>query len=138
MMNPQVADNGLIKYENKKTLSFPELVVPAIANGYGTLFAVNGLALLGKTAFLCATQFAGGKLVMASANKINFLKPVPVGTIIWLNAEVVRVGKSSLTVNVTATLDNEIVLSAEFILVAVDDNGKPKTIVSVLEVESRN
>lgn len=136
MLTPTASFDRSIRYSNKKTLSFPELVVPAIANGYGTLFAIHGLSLLGKTAFLCGTQFAGGKLVMASANNITFSKPVPVGSIIWLNAEVSRVGNTSITVQVSGTLNNEIVLGAEFVLVSVDDNGKPKPIVSILEFEA--
>lgn len=112
-------------------LGLTELVLPEQANHYGTLFGPNGLALLGKAAFLVATRFTRLSMVMAAANRIEFMAPVPVGVLLGVTARITRVGRSSLTATVSAWLDTETgtrapeVLRGEFEMVAVDRQGRP-------------
>ena len=80
-----------------------ELVLPALANHHGTLFAGQGLQLMAKTAFLAARSLAQREVVMAGVTGIDFLAPVPVGHEIVLRGWVSRVGRSSMTVCVTAS-----------------------------------
>ena len=108
-----------------------ELVPPAQANHYGTLFGPNALALLGKAAFLVAARFTRQSVVMAAAKQIDFLSPIPVGALVDFRARVTRVGRTSLSVQVVASFDSapgtraDEVLRAEFEMVAVDELGRP-------------
>lgn len=117
-----------------KELQLTELVLPAQANHYGTLFGPQALALLGKTAYLAAAGFAQQAVVMAGASRIDFVAPVPVGALLHLHARVSRVGRSSLTVEVRAALDAAPgtrpgeVLRGSFEMVAVDAQGRPSAL----------
>ena len=110
-----------------------EVVMPALANHYGTLFAGHGLHLLTKTAFIAARCFARRDVVVASVTRADFLAPVAVGQTITVRAFVSRVGRSSMTVCATGLAQRphvppEEVLKAVFEMVAVDTHGRPVTI----------
>ncbi len=112
-------------------LHLTELVLPRQANHYGTLFGPDAMALLGKAAFLVAARHSQQAVVMASATQIDFLQPVPVGTLLNVHARVVRVGRSAMTVRVSAAFDAapgtrpEPVLRGDFEMVTVDALGRP-------------
>ena len=116
---------------DRDELQFTELILPAQANHYGTLFGPNALALLGKAAFLVAARFTRQSVVMAAARQIDFLSPIPVGALVDFRARVTRVGRTSLSVQVVARFDSapgtrpDEVLRAEFEMVAVDELGRP-------------
>lgn len=110
-----------------------ELVLPALANHHGTLFAGQGLQLMAKAAFLAARGLAQREVVMAGVTSVEFLSPVSVGQRVALRAWVSRVGRSSMTVCVTGLADlpgipAEEVLKGLFEMVAVDANGRPAPI----------
>src|SRR5258705_12341729 len=79
---------------------FVEVVFPEQANHYGTLFGGHALSLMGKAAFVTATRHARQSVVMATSDKIEFHEPVHVGELVELVAQVVRVGRNSMTVAV--------------------------------------
>lgn len=110
-----------------------ELVLPALANHHGTLFAGQGLQLLAKAAFLAARSLAQREVVMAGVTDIDFLAPVAVRQQLTLRAWVSRIGRSSMTVCVTSLADlpgipAEEVFKGVFEMVAVDSAGRPVTI----------
>ncbi|MCO8019375.1 acyl-CoA thioesterase [Brevundimonas diminuta] len=115
---------------------FAEMVFPDQANHYGALFAGAGLALLSKAAFVAASRRARGDVVMARSEAADFYTPVRVGELLDLSARVVRVGRSSLTVQVEgiaetlATGARRPALSGRFEMVAVDADGRPVPIAS--------
>ncbi|MEN5230612.1 acyl-CoA thioesterase [Brevundimonas naejangsanensis] len=115
---------------------FAEMVFPDQANHYGALFAGAGLALLSKAAFVAASRRARGDVVMARSEAADFHTPVRVGELLDLSARVVRVGRSSLTVQVEgvaetlATGARRPALSGRFEMVAVDADGRPVPIES--------
>lgn len=117
------------------TVELTEIVFPAAANHYGTLFGGNALQLMAKAAFVAARGAAQRDVVMAGVTDVCFLTPVPVGHVLTLRAWVTRVGRSSLTVCVTglaATLGSppEEVLKGIFEMVAVDAKGRPVAITN--------
>ena len=54
-----------------------EVVLAEHANHYGTLYGANALHMMGKAAFVCATRHARCAVVMAKADSIEFIRPVP-------------------------------------------------------------
>ena len=107
-----------------------ELVLPALANHHGTLFAGQGLQLMAKAAFLAARSLAQREVVMAAVSRVDFVAPAPVGHALTLRAWVSRVGRSSMTVCVTGSAGlpgtpPELVLQGLFDMVAVDAKGRP-------------
>lgn len=114
-------------------LELTEIVFPAHANHYGTLFGGSALLLMSKAAFLAARAFAKSDVVMARCGDAQFLTPVPVGSVLRLRAWITRVGRSSLTVCVSGTAEQlgrepQPALQSLFEMVVVDQNGRPARI----------
>jgi acyl-CoA hydrolase len=112
------------------TTELHELVLPAMANHHGTLFAGEGLRLMAKAAFLAARSLAQCEVVMAGVTGIDFMAPIPVGHQLVLRAWVSRVGRSSMTVCVTGLADapgvpTEEVFKGVFDMVAINRQGRP-------------
>ncbi|MBS7541262.1 acyl-CoA thioesterase [Ancylobacter lacus] len=111
--------------------SFVEMVFPDQANHYGTLFGGNALSLMGKAAFVAATRRARCPVVMATSDRTEFHVPVRVGELVELNARVIRVGRTSMTVVVEMTAEalvtgaRRLAVRGSFEMVAVDGTGKP-------------
>ncbi len=108
-----------------------EIIFPAHANHYGTLFGGHALQMLAKSAFVAARQCAQGNVVMASVTGVEFLLPVPQGSVLQLRSWVSRMGRSSMTVCVHGVIDQpgvgeELALKGVFEMVAVDGKGRPK------------
>jgi acyl-CoA hydrolase len=112
-------------------LELTELILPQHANHYGTLFGPNALALLGKAAFLVCARYTCQPVVMAAAKQVDFLAPIPVGSLVNVGARIARVGRASMTVHVAARFDGPRhadagdLLRAEFEMVTVDPLGRP-------------
>lgn len=110
---------------------FLEIVLPEQANHYGTLYGANALQIMGKAAFACATRHARCAVVMAKADSIEFRRPIKIGSIIDVNAQVVFQGRSSMTVTVEIAPDpadaseSTPAITGRFMMVAVDRNGVP-------------
>lgn len=123
--------------ERPRETCFIELVFPEQANHYGTLYGGNALALLGKSAFVTASRFARCAVVMAAAGSVEFARPVRVGQLLELTGRVIRVGRSSVSVEVSGVAENlddgcrEVVLTGRFELVAVDTGGRPQALQDV-------
>lgn len=115
------------------TVELRELVLPALANHHGTLFAGQSLQMLAKAAFLAARSLAQCEVVMAGVTGVEFLQPVPIGHQLLLRAWVSRVGRSSMTVCVIGLTDapgvpQDEALKGVFEMVAVDASGRPTAI----------
>lgn len=112
-------------------VTLPQLILPAQANHYDTLFGGDGVALMVRAAFVAAGRAAQARVVLAACHEVRLLRPVPVGCVLTLTAEVVRRGCSSLRVQVAGhaeraeTGDTFPACTGEFTLVAVDDGGHP-------------
>ena len=110
---------------------FVEMVFPEQANHYGTLFGGHALSLMGKAAFVTATRRARRSVVMARSDRIEFHDPIHVGELVELVAQVVRVGRSSMTVAVDMIREDLIsgmrksAVRGTFEMVAVNEFGRP-------------
>lgn len=84
-----------------------------------------------EVAFITATRFTRLKVVMVSSDKIDFTKPIPAGTLIKLIGKVVKVGTTSLQVQVDIFIEQmysderEKAVTGVFTFVALDENKKP-------------
>ncbi|EOY9125016.1 acyl-CoA thioesterase [Providencia stuartii] len=115
--------------------SVSKVIFPTTTNHHDTLFGGTALAWMDEVSFITATRFCRKRLVTVSTEKINFTHPIPSGTIVELVGKVSRVGRTSLTVNVSIFLEDmyregrEEVIHGQFNFVAVDDNGKPTPLI---------
>ncbi|MEH0860933.1 acyl-CoA thioesterase [Halobacteriovorax sp. DPLXC-1] len=111
-------------------------VFPNSTNHYDTLFGGITLKWMDEVAFITATRFGRKKFVTVSSDRVDFNMPIPGGHFAELIGEVVKVGKSSLIVDVTLMLEamyeeGQIeAVKGSFTLVAINDERKAVPIFS--------
>lgn len=108
-----------------RTTTF-KAVFPGEANHYETLFGGQALLWMDEVAFIAATRFTRQKVVTVSSDKVNFKVPIPTGSLVELDAQVVRVGNTSIEISVDVWKEKmyenhrELALSGKFIFVIQD------------------
>ena len=112
-----------------------KVVFPNTTNHYNTLFGGTAMQLMDEVAFITATRFSRKKVVTVSSSKIDFDKSIPADTIIELVGKVIRVGNTSLDVEVEIYKEEmyqdlrEQAVKGTFTFVALDEHKNPVRIV---------
>ncbi len=102
-----------------------DMIFPGDTNHHGTLFGGVALAHMDKIAFLAAARHGRVPFVTAASEKIDFAAPARSGEMIEATARIVRVGRSSLSVEVelvaeaTVSAERRLCTRGRFTLVAV-------------------
>ena len=108
--------------------------MPKDANGNGDIFGGWLMAQMDLAAGNVAARRARSRCATVSVDRITFLRPVYIGDEVSLYADIVRVGRSSMTIQVEAwrrSRDGEEqvkVTDASFVFVALDQGGRPRVI----------
>ncbi len=108
--------------------------MPADANAYGDIFGGWLMSLMDSGAGLVAARRAKGRAVTIAMDGVTFHKPVKVGDEVSVYAEITKVGTSSMVIATDAyrrerhSEEEELVTSAKFTFVAIDDAGKPRPV----------
>ncbi len=68
------------------------LVFPDQTNHHGTLFGSEALSMMASAAAICATRRARNPVVLANSGSIDFIAPVPAGSIVEATAGIQAVG----------------------------------------------
>ena len=106
-------------------------VFPGETNHYDTLFGGVALQWMDEVAFIAATRYSREKVVTITSDKVNFKTPIPTGSLVELDAQIVRVGVSSIEVKVSVYKEDmysdqrELALSGSFVMVAIGEDRKP-------------
>lgn len=110
------------------------IAMPADANPAGDIFGGWLMAQMDLAAGNVAARRARGRCATVSVDRINFLQPVHIGDEVSLHAEIERVGRTSLSIQVEAwrrSRDGEEqvkVTDASFVFVALDQGGRPRVV----------
>jgi acyl-CoA hydrolase len=111
-------------------------VFPNTTNHYDTLFGGMAMSLMDEVAFITATRFSRKRMVTVSSSRIDFNQPIPAGTIIELIGRVIRVGKTSVDVEVNIYVEEmyayhrEKAIRGTFTMVAIDEQKHPVSVLS--------
>ena len=111
------------------------LAMPADTNAAGDIFGGWLMSWVDVAGSIEAIQQVHRRIVTVAVHEFLFLKPVFVGDLVSLYAEIIRIGRTSIRVKVhvfaernrTAT-DIEQVCEAELTYVAIDENRNPMPI----------
>jgi acyl-CoA hydrolase len=112
------------------------LVFPQHTNPLGTLYGGSALQWMDEVAFFAATRYARRQVVTVSMDRVDFKVPIPQGAIVELVADVVEVGRTSLTINVQMLIEDavagssELAIEGSLVMVAVDETMRPVAIDS--------
>ncbi len=115
-----------------------ELMVPGYANFGGKIHGGQILSLLDKAAYVCASKHADNYCVTLSVDRVEFLHPVEVGTLLHLYASVNYVGRTSMIIGVKVVSENFKTKSmvhtnsCYFTMVSVDKEGKSSQVPGLL------
>jgi acyl-CoA thioesterase YciA len=109
--------------------------MPADANHNGDIFGGWIMAQVDVAGGIVAGRVARGRVATVSVNSFVFKQPVQIGDVLSLYADVVRIGNTSITVDVQVFAERgreeaKIVKVTEAVLtyVAIDLKGKPRTV----------
>ena len=110
------------------------LAMPADTNPSGDIFGGWVLAQMDLAAGIVAGQRAQGRVATAALDGMSFHKPVYVGDLVSCYATVVRIGRTSMTVQVDTYVlrrrtGKEVkVTEGRFTVVAIDEQGRPRPV----------
>ncbi|MGH8717370.1 MAG: acyl-CoA thioesterase [Burkholderiales bacterium] len=109
--------------------------MPSDANYVGDIFGGWIMSQVDIAGSIPALRRANGRVATVAVNSFTFRQPVLVGDLVSFYAKVLRVGNTSITVDVEVyaqrrRLKEECVKVTEAVLtyVAVDDNRKPRPV----------
>ena len=106
-------------------------VFPPTTNHHNTLFGGTALAWMDEVSFITATRFCRLPLVTVSTDRIDFNHAIPAGSIVELIGRVIKVGNTSLKVEVEVFVESmsadgrEKAIQGVFSFVAIDDDKRP-------------
>jgi acyl-CoA hydrolase len=112
-----------------------QIVMPMHTNSVaGVMFGGIMMQWIDVCAGVAAMRHAGGAVLTASIDRLDFLSPVQVGEIVVLQAMVNYVARTSMEVGCRVetedmrTRTRHYVTKAYLTFVAVDDHGRPRSI----------
>jgi acyl-CoA thioesterase YciA len=129
--------------EREESLSLPPgreptlrvIPMPADANHTGDIFGGWIMSQVDLAGSIPAVRTAQGRVATVAVNSFVFRQPVFVGDVVSFYAEVVKVGRTSITVDVEVYAqrrpEKELcvkVTEATLTYVAVDDNRQPRVV----------
>ena len=122
-----------------ETIYMTRAVMGAMVNAAGMLFGGELLAWMDELAGIAAKRFSGSDVVTVGVNQVSFLKPIPLGAFLDLEAQVTKVGNTSMEISLEAWMDEReprgtkrtgrvLAAKSTFVYVAVYSEGKPKKV----------
>ncbi|MDG5489616.1 acyl-CoA thioesterase [Sphingomonas sp. BGYR3] len=108
--------------------------MPADANPYGDIFGGWLMSVMDMAAGLVAARRAKGRAVTIAVDAMQFHRPVGVGDEVSVYADLIKVGRTSLTIQVESWCRDRHgeqlckVTEARFVFVAIDEHRKPRVI----------
>ncbi len=110
------------------------LAMPADTNAAGDIFGGWVMAQMDLACGIRAAERAKGRVVTVAVEKMIFAKPMKGGDTLSIYADITRVGRTSMTLSLEAWAQRylsdvmEKVTHADFVMVALDQQGKPAPI----------
>ena len=115
-------------------LSIRTLAMPADTNANGDIFGGWLLSQMDISGGIFASKVAKSRTVTVAIEAMNFRKPVYVGDLVSVHANLVRIGRTSVTVHLEAWVQRRkemgsiLVTDGNFTYVSIDDQRHPQII----------
>ena len=127
--------NAPVKLPEGKEPVLRVLPMPADANHHGDIFGGWIMAQVDIAGGVLAARHARGRVATVAVNSFQFKQPVQIGDLLSFYAEIVRVGNTSITINVEVYAQRnpeeiEVVKVTEATLtyVATDKERRPRKV----------
>jgi len=131
---PMSDDPGTqVSLPTDKALVLRVIPLPADVNANGDIFGGWVMAQVDLAGAVLPAQLAGGRIATVAVNQFVFKQPVRIGDLLSFYAEIKRIGRTSITVEVEvyaqrlAAQDKVVkVTEATLTYVATDAEGRPR------------
>jgi len=129
-----MSDDTLDTPEPHGEVTMQTIAMPADTNANGDIFGGWLLAQMDLAGGVLAKKISNGRAVTVAIESITFLEPVKVGDLVSCYVELLKIGRTSMTVQVEVWINchqperRARVTGGTMIYVAVDDNGRKRTI----------
>ena len=113
------------------------LAMPADTNPSGDIFGGWVIAQMDLAAGIVAARRAQGRVATVALDGLSFHRPVYVGDLVSCHADVVKVGRTSMTIKVDTyvirarTMEEVKVTEGHFTMVAIDAEGRPRPVPDI-------
>ena len=120
---------------NSPTLALRAVAMPAFANPHGDIFGGWLLSQMDLAGGTVASRQAKGRVATVAITAMTFHRPVFIGDEVSCYAEIVKIGRTSMTVKIQAfahrgrTAEKIEVTEGLFTYVAVNSEGRPRPVV---------
>ncbi len=126
------------KYVRESKVTMTELVLPNDTNTLHNLMGGRLMHWMDIASAICAQKHSNRIVVTASVDNISFQKPISLGDVVTLQAQITRAFNSSMEIFVKVKSEDvpggtsEVTHSAFFTFVAVDQGGRPIDVPEVV------
>lgn len=116
-----------MKKKNQLKMSF--MAQPTDVNYFGTVHGGNVMKWIDEAAYAMAAQHTGKYCVTKYVDGIEFKNPISIGDLVFVHAEVLTVGNTSIRIYVRVSSEDLVAgkrhenCSCEIVFVAVDNQG---------------
>lgn len=120
--------------EPRGEITIQTLAMPADTNANGDIFGGWLVSQMDLAAGVLAKKLALGRVATVAINSMSFLRPVHVGDVVSCHVELIKQGRTSMTIAVEVwaqpAISQELyqVTEGSFVFVAIDKEGKPRPI----------
>ncbi len=107
---------------------------PADMNGNGDIFGGWVLSQMDIAGGSLAARVAKGRVATVAITAMTFVQPIKVGDMVSIYGEVVKVGRTSITIALETMVQRRHeqvdiqVTHGTYVFVAIDDDGKPRPV----------
>jgi acyl-CoA hydrolase len=115
-----------------------QVVLPGLTNAHGTIFGGILMQWIDVAGAIAASRHARALVVTASMDRLHFLRPVRLGEVVVVQAQVNFAAHTSMEVGVRVFAEDPRVGSrvqatrAYLTLVAVDEKGRPREVPALV------
>ncbi|MCY4333632.1 MAG: acyl-CoA thioesterase [Litoreibacter sp.] len=125
------------RQQSDGVLVIRSIAMPADTNPAGDIFGGWIMSQMDLAAGNLAARISQGRSATVAVEGMEFLRPVKVGDEVTLYANLIKVGRSSMRIHIDVWARPRYerqankVTSADFVFVALTDEGKPRSISEV-------
>ena len=115
-------------------LALQTVAMPKDTNANGDIFGGWLMSQMDIAGLIAATEVAKGRVATVAIEGMAFLTPVHVGAVVSCYCDILEIGRSSIRIVVEVWINSKHdgepiqVTEGEFVFVAIDENGRTRTI----------
>jgi uncharacterized protein (TIGR00369 family) len=115
-----------------------QMMLPEDANPDGFVHGGAIMKLADTAAGICAARYARCRVATVAVQEMTFISPAQIGDVITVRARLVRVGRTSMTIEIEVQAEGRMsenvrqTSTGRFIFVAMDREGHPTPVPPLL------